>query len=64
MKIFYHTQVTDIRLQVDHTTPKKIQLFEKFSEAPNNERFYVILTRHRQIDMISDGNKIIEYKII
>ena len=64
MKYRYPIQITDLRFQVDHITPKKIQLFEEFSEDPANERLFIILVRHRQIEMISDGNKIIEVKII
>ena len=64
MKYFYPFQITDLRHQVDHLTPKKIQLFEKISEDPANERLFIILVRHRQVEMISDGNKIIEVKVI
>ena len=64
MKYLYPIQITDLRFQVDHITPKKIQLFEEFSEDPANERLYIILVRHRQIEMISDGIKIIEVKVI
>ena len=64
MNYLYPIQITDLRFQVDHITPKKIQLFEEFSEDPANERLFLILIRHRQIEMISDGNKIIEVKVI
>ena len=64
MRYLYPIQITDLRFQVDHITPKKIQLFEEFSEDPANERLFIILVRHRQIEMISDGNKIIEVKVI
>ena len=64
MKYLYPFQITDLRHQVDHLTPKKIQLFEEFSEDPNVERLFIILVRHRQIEMMSDGNKIIEVKVI
>ena len=64
MKYLYPIQITDLRFQVDHITPKEIQLFEEFSEDPANERLFIILVRHRQIEMISDGNKIIEVKVI
>ena len=64
MKYFYPIQITDLRHQVDHITPKKIQLFEEFSEDPAFERLFIILIRHRQVEMISDGNKIIEVKVI
>ena len=64
MKYRYPIQITDLRHQFDHITPKKVQLFQEFSEDPNNERLFIILIRHRQIGMISDGNKIIEVKVI
>ena len=64
MRYLYPIQIIDLRHQVDHLTPKKIQLFEEFSQDPANERLFVILIRHRQIEMISDGNKIIEVKVI
>ena len=64
VKYLYPIQITDLRFQVDHITPKKIQLFQEFSEDPANERLFIILVRHRQIEMISDGNKIIEVKVI
>ena len=64
MKYLYPIQIIDLRFQVDHITPKKIQLFEEFSEDPNFERLFLILIGHRQIEMISDGNKFIEVKVI
>ena len=64
VKYFYPIQITDLRHQVDHLTPNKIQIFQEFSEDPANERLFIILIRHRQVEMISDGNKIIEVKVI
>ena len=64
MKYRYPIQITGLRHQFDYITPKKIQLFEEFSEYPANERLFIILIRHRQIEMISDGNKIFEVKVI
>ena len=64
MKKFYPVEVIDLSFQVDHITPKKIQLFGEFSDDPVNEGLFVILIRHRQIEMISDGTKIIEVKVI
>ena len=64
MKYLYPIQITDLRHQVDHLTPKKIQIFEEVSEDPANERLLIIIVRHRQIEMISDGNKIMEVKFI
>ena len=51
-KYFYPIQITDLRHQVHHITPKKIQSFEEFSEDPADERLFVILVRHRQNEMI------------
>ena len=64
MKDKYPIQVIDLRFQADHITPKKIQLFEEYREEPNNARLYVILIRRREIELISDGNKLIEVKVI
>ena len=57
-------QIIDLRFQADHKTPKKIQLFEEYRADPNNARLYVILIRRREIELISDGNKLTEVKII
>ena len=64
MKTKYPIQVIDLRFQADHITPKKIQLFEEYRVDPAKARLYVILIRRREIELISDGNKIIEVKII
>ena len=66
MKIKHPIQVIDLTFQVDHKTPKKIQMFEEFNTDPDNVNaiLFVILIRHRQIEMISIGNKIIEIKNI
>ena len=64
MKYLYPIQITDLRHQVDHLTPKKIHLFEEFSEDPANERLFIILVRHRQVKLISDGKKFLEVKVI
>ena len=64
MKNKYPIQVIDLRLQPDHITPKKIQLFKQYRPDPannhNNAILYVILIRRREIELISDGNKLIE----
>ena len=68
MKTKFPIQVIDLRFQPDHITPKKIQLFEEYraepANNPNHARFYVILIRRREIELISDGNKLIEVKVI
>ena len=64
MKTKYPIQVIDLRFQVDHITPKKIQLIEEYRANPANAKLFIILIRRREIEMISDGNKLIEVKVI
>ena len=64
MKTKYPVEVLDLRHQPDHITPKKIQLFMEYNADPENARFYLILIRRREIELISDGNKLIEVKVI
>ena len=63
MKTNYFIELLDLRHQPDNITPKKIQLFLEYGVDPENVRFYLILTRRREIELISDGNKLIEIKI-
>ena len=64
MKNKYPIQVIDLKFQVDQITAKKIELFEEFRNNPYNARLFVIIIRRREIEIISDGNKLIEVKII
>ena len=64
MKTKYPIEIIDLRHQADHITPKKIQLFLEYGADPENARFFLILIRRREIELISDGNKLIEIKII
>ena len=36
MKTFYPMQVIDLSFQIDHKTPKKIRIFEKYETAPEH----------------------------
>ena len=64
VKTKYPFQVIDLRHQVDHINPKKIQLFEEYRADPANARLFMILIRHREIMMISDGMKIVSANVI
>ena len=64
MKTKYPIEIIDLRHQADHITPKKIQLFLEYGVDPENARFFLISIRRREIELISDGNKLIEIKII
>ena len=57
----YPIQVIDLRHQIDHISRKTIRLFEENKNDPvyAKMRLYVILIRLKQIEMISDGNKLI-----
>ena len=64
MRKYYPIQFIDLRFQVDQISPKKIRLFEEYDPNPINTDLYVILIKHREIEVISDGNKIISVEVV
>ena len=64
MKTKYPFEITVLRHQLDHIVPKKIQIFHEYGADPENARFYLIIIRRREIELISDGYKLIEVKVI
>ena len=64
MKDYYPIQITDLRFQVDHISPKKIKHFEEYDDNLVNTYLYVILIKHREIKMISDGLKVVSLEVI
>ena len=64
MKTKYPIEIIDLRDQSDHITPKKIQQFLEYFADPENARVFLILIRRREIELISDGNKLIEIRVI
>ena len=64
MKTKYPIEILDLRRQSDHITPKKVQLFQEYSADPENAKFYLLVIRGREVELISDGNKFIEVKVI
>ena len=64
MKTKYPIEIIDLRHQSDHITAKKIQLFHEYGTNLDNARLFLILIRRREIELISDGNKLIEVKVI
>ena len=60
MKNKYLIQVIDLRFQVDHNNPRTFQLHQEYRSATNNARLFMILIRHSEINVISDGIKITE----
>ena len=68
MKNFYPFQVTDLIFPANFINRKKIQLFQEYGSNPNNAhrnaRLYAILIKHRELKMISDGNRISQIKVL
>ena len=63
MKTKYPFEIIDLRHQSDCIRPKKVQLFQENGSYPNNARLFLILIKRREIELISDGNKLIEVKV-
>ena len=57
-------EIIDLGHQPDHISPKKIQLFQEYIVDPENAKFYLIINKRREIELISDGNKRFEVKVI
>ena len=64
MKDKYPVQVIHLRFQVDHINPNQIQLFQKYRGATNIARLFMLIIRHIEIKLTSDGNKSTEFTII
>ena len=64
MKENYPFQIIDLRFQVDHISPKRIRLFEEYDDNPTNTNLYIILIKHRENKMISDGKKTISVEVV
>ena len=64
MKTKYPIEITDLRHQPGHITAEKIQLFPEYGTDPDNARRFLILIRRREKELIRDGNKLIEVKVI
>ena len=63
-KTKYPIEKIDLRHQPDHITPKKIQLFKEYGADLDNSKLFLIIVQRREIELISDGNKLIEVKVI
>ena len=64
MKTKYPIEIIDLRHQSDHITPKKIQQFLEYGADPENARFFLKRFRRKEIELISNGNELIEIKVI
>ena len=64
MKTKYPIEIIDSRHQSDHITPKKFNYSWNMALIPRTHDFFLILIRRREIQLISDGNELIEIKVI
>ena len=64
MRTKYSIGFTDLRLLPDCRTTKKIQLFQEYGSDPDNARLFPKIVRRRQIELTSDGIKLIEVEVI
>ena len=56
--------ILDLRHQPDHITPKNFQQFQDYGTDPDNARLFLLLIRRREMEILSDGNKVLEVKVI
>ena len=63
-KTKYPIETIDLRHQSDYITLKKIQLFLEYGGDPEKARFFLTIIIRREIELLSDGNKPIEVKVI
>ena len=64
MKTIYPIEIIDFRHQSDHITREKFQFFQENDTDPDNGSLFVILIKRREIELVSDGNKLIDVKVI
>ena len=64
MKTKNPIEIIGSRHQSDLITTEKIQLILEYGADPENARFFLTLIRLRDIELISDGNKFFEVRVI
>ena len=64
METKYSIEIGDLGHQTDHKTPKKIQFFHEYGDDLDNARLFQLLLRRRKVELISDGKKLFEIKVI
>ena len=60
----YPIQVIDQKFQLDYINPLKVQPIEEYNGATINARLFMVLFRHNEVEMKSDGKKITQANII
>ena len=64
MRTKYRIEKIGLRHQTDPITSKRIQLFQEYGTDPDNARLFLIIIKQREIELLSDGNKLLEVKVI
>ena len=64
MKPKYPIEIIALRHQQDHITPEKMQLFQENGTDLDNARLFVIIFIRREIELISNGNKLVEVRVL
>ena len=64
MKTKYPIETVHLRHQLDHIAPEKIQLFHEYGTDLDNARLFSTLIRRLEIELIGDGDKLKEVKVI
>ena len=64
MKTKYPFEIIDLWHQSDQIKPRKVHFFMDYGGDPENARFFPILIRRREIELISEGNELIEVEVI
>ena len=64
LKRWYPFQTIGLRLQVDHMSHKKNKFFKEYDDSSPNTIICIILRKHREHEMISDGSKVASVQVI
>ena len=64
METKYPLGIIDSRHQLDHITPKKIQPFQEYNADPDKASLFFLLIRRIEIQLLTDGYKLIEIRVI
>ena len=64
METKFSIEINYLGHQSDHITHEKFRLFQEYDADPENARLLLILLRRRAVELISDGNKLVEVKVI
>ena len=64
MKAKYPIRIIDLRHQLDQITSRNIQLFQEYGTDPDNARMFLIMISRREIELISNGNELLEVENI